>query len=770
MLKKYLIILIIIMFTATEIKAADFYPEMGMDPFYSSLNPFNIVQEDKPSDTDSVFDYFKKFKQKKSKQDKNQSKDITVQKQNIKPEDSVKNEVTEVSEVEKVDNENEVNEVTEITEINEEKDENDINEENGLAILKQNKTSDNDDNIKEVNDETFVSPAPKKHLTKIELERELRKEERERQREEEARLNAQKGNNFSLKDKIFFFKKKKNNQTTPQKQSEPKIELSADYMEYFPERYEVEAIGNAKVNFIQQNTTLEANKIVYNYDMNILTASEDVVLKSSDAVTEGDFIRLDLKKPEGWIENPVSTTDDIILNAKEAYIYSDKIEEYDGVAKILKDEVMSIGARSFASYVDQSGYMTAGKTKDYSGTKGIYKLKADTIVIDSEDDHEVITVKNADVYLKNHRIGAIPSLKIVTNKQRTNAESNIPEFGSQNMLGMHVGPAVVLNVPGGSTLKLAPILTYKNDEFGLGAIARYRSEHNMTELAYGSSVDEILLRGKHKIAKGLTLQYSRFTNQNEWFLGYRMPKYSAHLDYARSDYVKDLKLNFSQLYSAGVFVDRYAPRDHTKDAEGRFRWMTQTFKPIYSYDNEEGNVNVNLGLIAQTSASVYTSGERVGLFRVGPALSTMVGPWRQSVIYYQTASDGRSPFGFDRYRYGRSNLVFLESLRVCKYLTLGYLASLAMDNDYKDDKLFQESRILVSIGPEYVKLTIGYDAYRRNTMFQIAMMVGTKDSDIEFKKSVLNNPNKFGKEKSKQKKTKKKSYKKYLKQDIMPNG
>ena len=128
----------------------------------------------------------------------------------------------------------------------------------------------------------------------------------------------------------------------------------------------------------------------------------------------------------------------------------------------------------------------------------------------------------------------------------------------------------------------------------------------------------------------------------------------------------------------------------------------------------------------------------------------------------QTAGAGQTPFDFDRYRYGRNNITIVESLRVCKYLSLGYLASIAMNRDVKSDDLFQENRFLVSVGPDYARLTVGYDALRQNTMFFISMLVGTKDSDIKFKKSILNNPENFGK-KNKTKKTKKKNYKKYLK-------
>ena len=170
------------------------------------------------------------------------------------------------------------------------------------------------------------------------------------------------------------------------------------------------------------------------------------------------------------------------------------------------------------------------------------------------------------------------------------------------------------------------------------------------------------------------------------------------------------------------------------------------------------------GIVAQTAATVYTTGDTVGLFRIGPALRTKLGPWNQAFMYYQTASAGQSPFYFDRYRYGRSNFVILENLKVCKYLTVGYIASVSVNSDY-NDKLFQESRIVFGVGPEYAKVVFGYDARRRNAMVNLLMLVGTKDSDVEFKKSEIINPDRFGKKRNKQKKVKKRNYKKFLKDD-----
>lgn len=715
---KLFLILAAIIALGNFANAANYYPELGMDPMYSSLNATsmyrqvneNIEDDDEPYyennedyDTFSFKDLFKR-KNKKVKK---------LIDEGILPEESVE-------EASDADNSTEKREV-------------------------------------------FVRPKKNSDYAKM-LEKEEREKEKALQKEQESASEK-----VSIWQKLKFWDKSSKQAKSETVEQEPDIELTADFMEYYPERYEVEAVGNARVNFKKYDVVLSASKIIFNYDRNVIKAKDDVVLMSRDSITEGDFIKLDLSKPEGFIENPVTSAEDIKLKAKEARVYSNKIEEYDGVAKIMKNEVLRFGATSFSNYVDKGHVFHQGTYNRRKLEHGVYSLKARDIYIDAKDDHDVITVKNADLMLKNKRIAVIPSAKIVTNKEHSYIETNMPEVGAIGMLGSYIGPAVVLNVPGGSTLKLAPIVTYSKSKFGIGGIARFRNEYNMTEVAYGTSREELLVRGRHKLAPGLTLNYSRLTPQNEWFFGYRRPKYSAQLNYARTDYVDDLKLHFSQMYSAGAFVDHRKGQDF-RDAEGRFRWMTQTYKPLYEYMNDEGNVGFNVGLVAQTAATVYTTGDVHGIFRFGPALNTKVGPWQQSLSYYQSAIAGQSPFEFDRYRYGRSNLVIVESLRVCKYLSLGYLASVAMNRDVPSDRAFQENRFLVSIGPDYAKFTIGYDSVRHNTMVLLSMLVGTQDSDIEFKRATIGNVSALG-DKNTKKKPKKKNYKKYLKEaPVLPDA
>ena len=510
------------------------------------------------------------------------------------------------------------------------------------------------------------------------------------------------------------------------------VQIEADFLEYYPEKSEIEAIGNAKIYLPSQDVTLYANKIVFNHDLNTVVAKDNVKLVNQDSETTGDFINLNLSSDEGIIENPITNTYEISIKAKEGRVYSDRIEEYDGVAKILKNYDLKFAARSFASYVNP-GRLDLHEETMKASDSGIYHLKTQEIKINSEEEHNIITMKNTGVYAKKIKIGVVPQIQVVSGKQSSTFETNIPEFGSASNIGLYAGPAIVLNMPKSSTLKVAPLLTYSDNKLGFGGFARFLHDKNRTEIMYGSSEDKFLINGQQMLTDRLSLRYSQNTYQDEWFLGFRRPRYSADLQYNRADFVEDLGLTFTQRYSAGYFVDE---DDQIGQGEMRMRWMTQGQKSFYRYQNRDKNVLVDAGLISQTAATVYSKGDVTGLFRFGPILTTRLGPWKQSLIYFQSATAGESPFAFDKYAYGKSNFVFVEELKICKYLTIGYLGSIALLRDSSfDDNMWQENKILLSVGPDYAKFTLGYDVNRQSTMLTLSMLVGAKDSEIEFKKA-----------------------------------
>lgn len=751
---KYKYLFLMLLLFVASIKTAEAnnsYPDMMVNPMYSILNPayFDAGMD---SQQQAEQETLKDIINRRRAQFRQQEKEAKMPKQ-TKAEmfEKEKKEGISLRKQDAIDSFYEPDDPI----VEEEEFEDEYNYEEEQFQEEENLDSEQAEEEKE----GFVTKKKKK--SSADLVKEIEKEQREREKALSGEVDV------PLKEKLKFWKRDKKKVEVDKTPKEPDVEISADFMEYYPDRYEVEAVGNAKVTFNQGGFVLSANKIVFNYDLNILTAKENVSLLSNELLTEGDFIRIDLSNPDGIIEKPITKTEEVILSAKEALLYSDRIEEYEGVAKILSNEKLKLGATSFNGYVDPGNVFSSRlQQQEREYTPGVYSLKAKEIIIDSKDNKEVVTVKNASLYFKNHKIAVLPSIKIYSNKERSIVETNAPEFGSVSSLGTYLGPGVVLNVPGGSTLKLAPALTYGDNKLGIGGIARFRNPYNLTEVAYGTSKDQLVIRGRQQLGKGLTFDYSKLTNQSEWFMGYRMPKYAAQLRYVTKDYIKDLDLHFAQMYTAGAYVDRYGKNSDIEDVEGRFRWMTQSYKSLYQLNNEEGNIGLNLGLVAQTGATAYTTGDVHGILRVGPSVNTKLGPWQQSLIYYQTAIAGQSPFEFDRYRYGRSNLVLIESLRVSKYLSLGYLASLALNRDARNDDMLQENRILVSVGPDYAKVTFGYDSIRKNAMVLFSMLVGTQDSEVAFDKTVIKNPQKFGKKANKSKRNERKEFRKELKKQL----
>ncbi len=555
--------------------------------------------------------------------------------------------------------------------------------------------------------------------------------------------------NTKAEKKIIKIKKNKKSEESKQTFVASDVVVDSDYMDYYPDRYEIEAIGNAKVTVKSQNLTLYADKIVFNHDLNNIKAYDNVKIINDSSVTDGDFINLDLNQENGLITKPVTKNYSIRITANEGYLYSDRIEEYNGVAKILKNYNLRFGSTSFNGFVNPGGVGIDSDEGKVAKESGIYRIKAKTIYIDSRDEHNVMTLKNADLYMKKLKIGSLPSLRVVSNKEHQYVETNIPEFGQVAQLGMYAGPGIVLNTPGASTLKVVPLINYADSDFGIGGLVRFKNGRNSTDIGYGSVRNEFIVSGYQKIGDNFTLDYSQNSYQNEWFLGFRRPRYSTQLQYYKSYYLDDLDVSFSQRFSGGYFVDT---EKQLGEGDGRFRWMTQTQKDLYTFINKNEDFKLKIGAVTQTAMSLYTSGDTVGVVRVGPMVTTKYKNWTQNLIYFQSATAGQSPFLFDKYAYGKSNIILIENLKINKYISLGYLSSIALLRDNSEDNMFQENRFLLSLGPEYARVTFGYDAFRQTTMMLLSMLVGTEGSDVNFDKAVIKNPDTLTKNKNKKKK------------------
>ena len=524
------------------------------------------------------------------------------------------------------------------------------------------------------------------------------------------------------------------------------VMVDSDTIEYFPERHEFEAVGHAKVIFPSEKSTLMADKIIFNHDTNYIKGYDNVVMIREGQKVFGDYVQIDLNEENALITKPVMHRMNIKIQAKDATVYDAKTEAMEGSAKFEGEGGMyKFTSRSIFGF--NNPILPDAIDKEYLIKEKFdnkWNLKANKIIIDSRKDHDVVTLVNTDIYLKGHKVAKAGKIKLYTDKDQNFVETNMIELGSMRNMGAYIAPSVVLPVPGGATLKIGPGLMLK-DELGVGAIGRFMSETNRTAFGYGTAEDRFVMRGRQTLGDSMYVDYAINTYMSDWFMGSRMPQHGFQLVHKKVYNLDDIGVRFENRFTAG-----YA-KDWKRDfGTTRFRWMTQSTKSFLQYKDLDHDFAADLGVSVQTVASLYGTGNTYGMARIGPTLRTQFKNWQQYVAYYIGGEAGKSPMYFDRFYYGKSSVMLGESLRLNRYLTLMYTATLAL-SDTPNDKMLQENRFYVAVGPDDFKVLLGYDAYRQSTVFGIDMALGADNSEAEFKRMVLNEPEKVGKSNKKKK-------------------
>ena len=547
------------------------------------------------------------------------------------------------------------------------------------------------------------------------------------------------------KTKKFFSKAQKADKKQEPVQEGPTTEVlvDSDTIEYFPERHEFEAVGNAKVTFPSENSVLLADKIIFNHDTNYVKGYGNVVLIKDGQKINGEYIQVDLNENNALMTNPVLNHMAIKIKAKQGIVYDAQTEALEGNVTFNDKVAYKFTSRPVFGF--DKPMMDEVIPKDFyfkEKYENKWRLKAKTIIIDSYKDRDIANLKNADLYIKDTTIGSAGKMKLYTDKEQQYIETNMLEMGSLRNIGAFISPGYVFQTPNASTLKLGPALTYDH-EIGVGALGRFMTDKNRTDFGWGSSKSKFVVRGEQEITDNLTLQYGLNSYMNNFFLGSRMPKYGFQFIHHKDYNIEDLDITFSNRFVGGYYRD-WGDRNFSTT---KFAWQTSTGKSLFKYKNLDSKFAMDFGVNVQTHAALYGNGDTMGLLRAGPYLKTQYKSWQQYIAYYQGGQAGDSPFYFDKNFYGKSNVVIGESLRICKYLTLMYAATIVVSNDTPDDRMLQENRFYFVIGPDDIKFMIGYDAYRQNASMGISMNVGAENSEVEFKRLILNDPEAIGQKK-----------------------
>ena len=536
--------------------------------------------------------------------------------------------------------------------------------------------------------------------------------------------------------KKLFSKKEKSS-----KEPSENIILDCDNVDYDAPNYLVKASGNVNVHFVEQNITVKADIITFDRMNNTIKAEGDVkILKGGHTIT-GDYIFVDMNEENALIENPLTKTSSIEIKSKKGYVYGDRIVQEDGKISIDGSQPIEFSsARRGPQLLRMHTPKNETLTEDMN--KGVIKFKANDIKITQKGDLETVSISKLRIFKNDKTIFKHPRLTLYTNKNHDYGETGSWEVGAYRGLGVYAGPGIVMPLPKGSVLKAIPMLNYKSG-IGVGAVGRFSSGTNRTMAAYGTATDRPIVYGRQELDDKLFLQYGVNGYMNEWFMGRRRPKYGVSLVY-RDDYstqnflLKNKTAVFSHRMEAGYFQDldfdnNFEDIKSSEIGTTRFRYMAQGLQTLYNYDNAEEQKSFNIAVVSQLSSALYGTGDTQVVGRIGPRMHVQYKRWMQDLGYFFSAYDDNTPMPrFDTYRYGKQNIYLREYFRICPFLTISWMGSINLTNDAPNGKDFQENGFWISVGPDDLKLNLGYDFVRENLYATVTVMMDAKGANIEY--------------------------------------
>ncbi len=539
-------------------------------------------------------------------------------------------------------------------------------------------------------------------------------------------------------------------------EEQDRVLMDCEKMDYDNENAVITAHGNVSITMPAQGVTLYAQDVVFDKVANTIKANNKVLIKKGDLEVVGDYIFIDLNEENALISRPISNFNQMEITAKEANMHEGTITQTDG--SILFKNSSPFFFRSGKRGPKLERMLTKKEdTLSEDLQEGRYKVKVTKMVINSEKEHDSFLIQKATIYKDGKKFITLPRTKFYTNKNHDYAEGDFIEIGSKRDAGVYLGPGVVFKLPKGSALKAVPFVSYK-DEIGFGGLLRFNSGTNETYLIYGSQKDKFIGRGIQELDDNLRLEYATNDYMDEWFLGRARPKYGISLVYDKSYSNKDFlgetrDLTFRHKVSGGYYKDieedkYYKELNGTGKETTRFKYMAQINQTLWDKKNEEDLTWFRLSLIGQLSSALYGTGDTQVVARVGPMLHTQYKRWMQDIGYFQSAFQDDTPMPvYDAYRYGSSNAYIRETIKLNKMLALSWFGSVTLSNDTYTNKMFQECAFYVSIGPDDLRLNIGYDVVRANVYFMVDVGLDPKGTEVQYDKLEIKNPDKLGKKK-----------------------
>ena len=544
-------------------------------------------------------------------------------------------------------------------------------------------------------------------------------------------------NQESTHDNLLENETSADNEASAQEDVKNKFQINADKVTYNDEDGNVYANGNVEIISHAQGVKLVADNAVLDKTSQTLKLSDNVKVIKGNTEMRGESLIVDLNEQNILMDNPEFQAYSFLIKAQEGYLIANDVQMLNGTVKTTRKQEYPFVSRGFMRleptymipYIDKYEYEKNPNQKSQA-----YRIDSKEIVLTNYRDHRSLLLKGSNVYYNDKKIVRNADIEIITDKSHQVAEINAPEIGNLRGFGTYVGYGMLYKLPKGHTLKLMPVLTYK-DGVGVGAIARYRNQHGLFEAGWNTSTENLIARGKFQLTDNLGFHFGRNAYLPEGFMGANRSGYAAQLQYIKSYAIKDLNATFSNGIYAGVFSD-YSNKIDPEDTYSttRFRYMAELYKNFYVYKNPEQDFQMMFRALTNGAATVYGSGETHGVIRVGPQIITRYKKWEQNLAYYLSGIHGESPFRFDEYRYGKSTIAINERFSVNDKLDFGFRIFLTPMKDNRKEDFLTECRFYVVVGPPDLKLALSYDFVREVAHMDFMFLLGSDNSRINFDK------------------------------------
>ena len=530
---------------------------------------------------------------------------------------------------------------------------------------------------------------------------------------------------------------------------EPPIEdknkflINADKITYDDTDGNVYAKGNVEIISVSQKVVLKADDAILDKESQTIKLQNNVKILKDGMEVVGDYMLVDLNEQNVLMDEPVLNAYMFTAKGQEGYLIANDIELVNGTITSSKDTKFPLVSGGFQRVepMGVEGLREAiEKAQSAPNRKQAYRIDSKEIVVTCYKDHNSVVLKDSKIYYNNHKILPKMDIEILSDKKINVADVGGIEAGSLRDFGMYVDYGFLFKIPKGQVLKLSPALVYGDSNLGVGLIGRHQSENSMLEAGYNTASTNLVAKGKYNFGKSVVLRYGRSSYQQEGFFGARRPGYFAQLESIRMFRNRDLGVTYTQgLY--GGFVSEYTKHDKESHAYGtmRFRYMGQITKTLLKYQNKEQDLLLELGALTRGAATLYGSGQTHAVAQIGPYVRTRFKNWDSKIGYTINGIHGDSPFRFDQYRYGTSTVYLNEKFNIGRLFAVGYRANITPNKDNYRHELMSESAFYAVVGPDDLKLSLGYDFMRDIAHFEFLFLLGTKSTKIDFEKLTTKN-------------------------------